>query len=111
MRGNRAARGVSTSTASPGRGSPLPAGTWRWTRRPSSARRAPASRPPQRAAPPVLTLLEPFHGIDGIALSVPSIVGAHGATPIRNTPFSASELEKLAVSAEALTAVLATVGA
>ncbi|QGV68276.1 L-lactate dehydrogenase [Clavibacter nebraskensis] len=77
----------------------------------SSARIAEAILQDQRAVLPVSTVLDGFHGIDGIALSVPSIVGAHGATPIRNTPFSASELAKLAVSAEALTAVLATVGA
>jgi L-lactate dehydrogenase len=77
----------------------------------SSARIAEAILQDQRVVLPVSTVLDDFHGIDGIALSVPSIVGATGAVPIRNTPFSASELEKLHVSADALTAVLATVGA
>ncbi|MBP2459083.1 L-lactate dehydrogenase [Clavibacter michiganensis] len=77
----------------------------------SSARIAEAILQDQRVVLPVSTVLEGFHGIDGIALSVPSVVGADGAVPIRSTPFSDSELAKLHVSADALAAVLATVGA
>jgi L-lactate dehydrogenase len=54
----------------------------------------------------VSTVLSDFHGIDGIALSVPSVVSATGAVPIPNTPFSASELELLERSADALRGVI-----
>jgi len=53
----------------------------------------------ERSIMPVSTVLEGFHGIDGVALSVPSIVGAAGASPIRETAFSAEELDRLRRSA------------
>jgi L-lactate dehydrogenase len=51
---------------------------------------------------PVSTVLHDYHGIDGVALSVPSVVSASGARPIREAPFSASELGLLRRSADAL---------
>ncbi len=53
----------------------------------------------ERAILPVSTVLDDFHGIDGVALSVPSIVGAGGARPIRETSFSEAELALLQASA------------
>jgi L-lactate dehydrogenase len=54
---------------------------------------------------PVSTVLRDFHGLDGVALSVPSIVSARGAVPIRATAFSTRELAQLRESADALTTV------
>jgi L-lactate dehydrogenase len=54
---------------------------------------------------PVSTVLSDFHGIDGVALSVPSIVGSSGATPVEHTPFSTEELTLLTRSAQALSKV------
>jgi L-lactate dehydrogenase len=51
---------------------------------------------------PVSTVLSGFHGIDGVALSVPSIVNAAGAFPIRETRFDDAELELLRTSAAAI---------
>ena len=47
-------------------------------------------------------MLQDFHGIDGVALSVPSVVSARGASPIRETSFSPDELTLLRHSADAL---------
>jgi L-lactate dehydrogenase len=53
----------------------------------------------------VSTVLDDFHGISGVALSVPSIVSASGAVPIRETDFSDRELELLRHSAAELRTV------
>lgn len=74
----------------------------------SSARIVEAVLKDENAVLNVSTVLEDFHGIDGVALSVPSIVGSFGARPIRETPFDAPELEKLRSSADALEAVAAS---
>jgi L-lactate dehydrogenase len=73
----------------------------------SSARIVEAVLQDQKAVLPVSTVLNDFHGINGVALSVPSIVGAAGAEPLRNTPFSDPELALLGRSADALSAVIA----
>jgi L-lactate dehydrogenase len=73
----------------------------------SSARIVEAVLQDERAVLPVSTVLTDFHGINGVALSVPSIVGATGAEPVRNTPFSDSELTLLGRSADALSSVIA----
>jgi L-lactate dehydrogenase len=62
----------------------------------------------ERAVMPVSTVLHDFHGIDGVALSVPSIVSAAGAVPVRETTFSATELELLQRSADTLREVAAS---
>jgi L-lactate dehydrogenase len=72
----------------------------------SSARIVEAVLQDQKAVLPVSTVLNNFHGINGVALSVPSIVGADGAEPVRNTPFSDPELALLGRSADALSAVI-----
>lgn len=68
----------------------------------SSARIVEAILGDENAVLNVSTVLTDFHGIDGVALSVPSIVNASGAHPIRETPFDDGELEKLRASAAAL---------
>ncbi|MEV8262566.1 L-lactate dehydrogenase [Microbacterium sp. NPDC077057] len=77
----------------------------------SSARIVEAILRDEHAVMPVSTVLHDFHGIDGVALSVPSIVSAAGAVPIRTTAFSDRELGLLRQSAEALTAVAASLQA
>ena len=74
----------------------------------SSARIVEAILGDEHAAMPVSTVLRDFHGLDGVALSVPSIVSAAGAVPIRNTSFSDRELGLLRQSADALTAAAAS---
>lgn len=77
----------------------------------SSARIVEAILRDEHAVMPVSTVLHDFHGIDGVALSVPSIVSAAGAVPIRTTAFSDRELGLLRQSADALTAVAASLQA
>ncbi|MFK4759670.1 L-lactate dehydrogenase [Microbacterium sp. ZW T5_45] len=72
----------------------------------SSARIVEAVLRDEHAVLPVSTVLSDFHGIDGVALSVPSVVSAAGAIPVRNTPFSEDELRSLRRSADALAAAL-----
>lgn len=74
----------------------------------SSARIVEAILSDEHAVMPVSTVLRDFHGLDGVALSVPSIVSAAGAVPIRNTSFSEHELGLLRQSAHALTAAAAS---
>lgn len=74
----------------------------------SSARIVEAILGDEHAVMPVSTVLRDFHGLDGVALSVPSIVSAAGAVPIRNTSFSDRELGLLRQSADALTAAAAS---
>ena len=74
----------------------------------SSARIVEAILRDEHAVMPVSTVLHDFHGLDGVALSVPSIVSASGAIPIRNTTFSEEELGLLKHSADALAGVAAS---
>jgi L-lactate dehydrogenase len=62
----------------------------------------------ERAVMPVSTVLHDFHGIDGVALSVPSIVSSAGAVPVRETTFSEKELGLLRRSADTLREVAAS---
>lgn len=71
----------------------------------SSARIVEAILDDERFVLPVSTVLDDFHGIDGIALGVPHIVGSSGAVPVRETVFSEHELERLTLSAQALGSV------
>jgi L-lactate dehydrogenase len=68
----------------------------------SSARIIEAILGDEHAVMPVSTVLRDFHGVDGVALSVPSIVSASGATPVRETTFDAQELELFQRSAAAI---------
>ncbi|BDV29573.1 L-lactate dehydrogenase [Microbacterium terricola] len=74
----------------------------------SSARIVEAILGDENAVLPVAPVLQDFHGISGVALSVPSIVNAAGATPIMETTFSANELGLLRRSADALRDVAAS---
>lgn len=71
----------------------------------SSARIVEAILRDEHAVMPVSTVLSDFHGLDGVALSVPSIVSAAGALPIRETSFSDHEHTLLRRSADALSTV------
>jgi L-lactate dehydrogenase len=71
----------------------------------SSARIVEAILGDEHAVMPVSPVLHDFHGVDGVALSVPSIVSAKGAFPIRETPFAPNELELFHRSATALSEV------
>ncbi|HOA85991.1 MAG: L-lactate dehydrogenase [Microbacteriaceae bacterium] len=76
----------------------------------SGARIAEAILHDEHAVLPVSTVLRGDYGVDGIALSMPSIVGAHGATPVHGTPLSPEESGRLLASAAALRESLATLG-
>jgi L-lactate dehydrogenase len=71
----------------------------------SSARIVEAILRDEHAVMPVSTVLHGYHGIDGVALSVPSIVSARGAFPIPETSFNEREFALLQHSAESLRAV------
>lgn len=71
----------------------------------SSARIIEAILKDEHAVMPVSPVLQGFHGIDGVALSVPSVVSAAGARPVIETAFAPNELELLHRSAEALKGV------
>lgn len=64
----------------------------------------------EHAILPVSTVLNGVHGVDGIALSVPSIVSAAGAVPVPDVPLSESERALLHHSADTLAASLRTLG-
>jgi L-lactate dehydrogenase len=68
----------------------------------SSARIVEAILHDEHAVMPVSTVLNDYHGISGVALSVPSIVSASGAVPILETAFSDHEFELLRHSADSL---------
>jgi L-lactate dehydrogenase len=74
----------------------------------SSARIVEAILRDEHAVMPVSTVLSDFHGLNGVALSVPSLVSGSGALPIRETAFSPGELALLQHSAEALSSVAAS---
>lgn len=73
----------------------------------SSARIVEAILHDEHAVMPVSTVLHDFHGINGVALSVPSIVSASGAVPVANSPFSDEELTLLRHSADSIAAAVA----
>ncbi|MFS0732333.1 L-lactate dehydrogenase [Microbacterium sp. 1P10UB] len=56
----------------------------------------------EHAVMPVSPVLHDYHGVDGVALSVPSLVSARGAVPVAQTPFSEGELALFQRSAGAL---------
>ena len=68
----------------------------------SSARIVEAILRDEHAVMPVSTVLHDFHGVDRVALSVPSVVSASGASPIRETQFDHQERELLHRSGTAL---------
>lgn len=64
----------------------------------------------EHAIMPVSTVLGGIHGIDGVALSVPSVVSGDGAVPLSETPFSDDEQRMLRASADAISAAVAMLG-
>lgn len=68
----------------------------------SSARIVEAVLNDEHAILPVSTVLSGFHGVEGVALSIPSVVSAQGANPVLTTPFNADEVALLQASAQAL---------
>lgn len=59
---------------------------------------------------PVSTVLEDYHGVSGVALSVPSVVDARGVSRVIEVPFSTDEQAKFAASADAMRRSLADLG-
>ena len=59
---------------------------------------------------PVSTVLENYHGVSGVALSVPSVVDARGVSQVIHVPFSDDEQARFQASAEAMRASLAQLG-
>ncbi|GAA1942263.1 L-lactate dehydrogenase [Agromyces allii] len=64
----------------------------------------------ERAVLPVSTVLSGIRGLDGIALSLPSIVGGEGAFPLAEAPMSELEGVQLETSAEVIRTSLASLG-
>ncbi|WP_218220703.1 L-lactate dehydrogenase [Nesterenkonia sp. Act20] len=71
----------------------------------SAARIVEAVLHDEHAILPVSSVLNGFLGIDGVALSIPTVVSARGAEPVVTTPFDEAEAAALRVSAEALVSV------
>ena len=65
----------------------------------------------ERSIMPVSSVLHDYRGIDGIALSVPSIVGAGGVERVLEIPMDDYEQALLAKSADALRSALVTLRA
>lgn len=64
----------------------------------------------EHAVLPVSTVLQGYMGIDGVALSVPSVVSSRGAEPVFTTPFSEEESELLVSSSAELRRVQQSLG-
>ncbi|MGX5696492.1 L-lactate dehydrogenase [Agromyces soli] len=64
----------------------------------------------EHAVLPVSTVLAGVRGIDGVALSLPSIVDASGAVPLAETPMSGEEEARLLASADAIRAAVDALG-
>jgi L-lactate dehydrogenase len=76
----------------------------------SGARIAEAVINDEGAILPVSSVLDGYHGVSGVALSVPSIVDANGVSGVIDVPFSVDEAEKLHRSSEAIRETLRSLG-
>ncbi|WP_353114267.1 L-lactate dehydrogenase [Microbacterium sp.] len=76
----------------------------------SAARIAEAVLRDEHAVMPVSTVLDGVRGVDGVALSLPSVVSARGAAPLAETPMSSEEQERFSASAEAIRTALGALG-
>lgn len=65
---------------------------------------------PRRAVLPLSSIVTDYHGISGVALSVPSIVSNHGIERVLDVPMDAQEITMLRRSADALKASLKELG-
>ena len=88
-------------------GSPL---IWAWYL--SDVRKTPAKAvlQGQDAVLPVSTVLEGYQGIDGVALSVPCVVGFGGVRRVLEVPMDEAETKKLPASAQTLRESLSSLG-
>jgi L-lactate dehydrogenase len=59
---------------------------------------------------PVSSVLEGYHGVSGVALSVPSVVDASGVRRVIEVPFAGDERHRFEASADAMRASLAALG-
>ena len=59
---------------------------------------------------PVSSVLDGYHGVTGVALSVPSVVDATGVRRVIDVPFDADEERRFQASADAIRASLASLG-
>ncbi|WP_028709490.1 L-lactate dehydrogenase [Propionicicella superfundia] len=64
----------------------------------------------ERTILPLSSVLDDYHGISGIALSVPSVVSGRGIERVLDIPMEASEITMLRRSAQALQASLTSLG-
>ncbi|GAA1440317.1 L-lactate dehydrogenase [Leifsonia poae] len=64
----------------------------------------------EHAIMPVSTVLDEYHGISDVAISVPSIVSAAGAFPLAGVPYSTNERRLLQASADTLSISLRLLG-
>lgn len=64
----------------------------------------------QQSILPVSSLLEGYHGIHGVCLGVPSIVGRHGVQELVEVPLTEAERQALFDSAEKLKSFLRQIG-
>ncbi|WP_353816030.1 L-lactate dehydrogenase [Agromyces sp. SYSU T00266] len=76
----------------------------------SGARIVEALLDDEHAVLPVSTVHSGAFGLDGVALSMPSVVGGNGAFPIAETPMSEAEAGLLAASGDAIRATMQTLG-
>jgi L-lactate dehydrogenase len=76
----------------------------------SGARIAEAVLRDEGAVLPVSSMLENYHGVSGVALSVPSVVDASGVARVIDVPFSVHEEGLLQASAAALKKSLGDLG-
>lgn len=76
----------------------------------SGARIAEAVLRDEGAILPVSTVLDGYHGVAGVALSVPSVVDASGVARVIEVPFDEVEQARFERSAEAISGALGTLG-
>ncbi|MEY4000864.1 MAG: hypothetical protein RLZZ626_1219 [Actinomycetota bacterium] len=76
----------------------------------SAARIVEAILNDEKAVLPVSSVLANYHGVSGVALSVPTVVGASGIERVIEVPMSADEEFKFTASAAAVKASLDTLG-
>jgi L-lactate dehydrogenase len=64
----------------------------------------------EKAVLPVSSVLQGYHGVDGVALSVPSVVDSSGIARVIDVPFSEGEQQSFERSAEAVRRTIGTLG-
>ncbi|MGE5674282.1 MAG: L-lactate dehydrogenase [Mycobacterium leprae] len=64
----------------------------------------------QRSVLPVSTYLDGYHGISGVCLGVPAVVGRSGVEEVVQVPLSQAEVEQISQSAAKLAEFLGSIG-